>query len=81
MAIEIAWCWVRYQPQSALRQWSRHRFGHGNSRLRRLGIVAVARKLLVQLWQYLTTGALPEGAETVSWRIKLTGRRRVPLGV
>jgi transposase len=78
MAIEIAWCWVRYQPHSALSQWYRQRFGHGNSRLRRLGIVAVARKLLVQLWQYLQTGALPEGAETISWRVKMTGRRRVP---
>lgn len=78
MAIEIAWCWVRYQPQSALSQWYQHRFGHGNSRLRRLGIVAVARKLLVQLWQYLKTGAVPEGAETVPWRVKMTGRRRVP---
>jgi transposase len=81
MAIEIAWGWVRYQPQSALSQWYRQRFGHGNSRLRRIGIVALARKLLVQLWRYLKTGALPEGAETISWRIKMTGRRREPLGV
>jgi transposase len=79
MAIEIAWCWVRYQPHSALSQWYRQRFGQGNSRLRRIGIVAVARKLLVQLWQYLKTGALPEGAETISWRVKMTGRRRVPV--
>jgi transposase len=48
MAIEIAWCWVRYQPQSALSQGYRHRCGHGKSRRRRLGIVAVARKLFVQ---------------------------------
>ena len=80
MAIEIAWCWVRYQPHSALRQWYRQRFAHGNSRLRRLGIVALARKLLVQLWHYLKTGAVPEGAETISWRVKMTGRRRVPAG-
>jgi transposase len=78
LALEIAWCWVRYQPHSALSQWYRQRFGHGQSRLRRLGIVAVARKLLGQLWQYLKTGALPEGAETISWRVKMTGRRRVP---
>jgi transposase len=81
MAIEIAWCGVRYQPQRALSQWYRQRFGHGTSRLRRIGIVAVTRKLLVQLWQYLKTGALPEGAETISWRVKMTGRRRVPRGV
>jgi transposase len=78
MAIEIAWCWVRYQPHSALSQWYRQRFGPGNSRLRRIGIVALARKLFVQLWRYLKTGALPEGAETTSWRAKMTGRRRVP---
>jgi transposase len=81
MAIEIAWCWVRYQPHSALSQWYRQRFGQGNSRLRRIGMVAVARKLLVQLWQYLKTGALPEGAETISWRVKMTGRRRVPVRI
>ena len=75
MAIEMAWCWVRYQPHSALSQWYRQRFAHGNSRLRRLGIVALARKLLVQLWHYLKTGAVPEGAETLSWRVKMTGRR------
>ena len=81
MAIEIAWCWVRYQPHSALSQWYPQRFSHGNSRLRRIGIVALARKLLVQLWQYLKTGAIPEGAETISWRVKMTGRRRVQLGL
>jgi transposase len=48
MAIAMAWCWVRYQPQSALSQGYRHRCGHGKSRRRRLGIVAVARKLFVQ---------------------------------
>jgi transposase len=81
MAIEIAWCGVRYQPHSALSPWYRQRFGHGNSRLRRIGTVAVARKLFVQLGPYLKTGALPEGAETISWRGKMTGRRRVQLGV
>jgi transposase len=76
MAIEIAWCWVRYQPHRALSQWYRQRFGPGHSRLRRIGIVALARKLLVQLWRYLKTGALPAGAETISWRAKMTGRIR-----
>jgi len=66
MAIEIAWGWLRYQPESALTRWFEEKYGHGTSRMRRVGIVAVARKLLVQLWRYLETGALPEGAITQS---------------
>ena len=64
MAIEIAWCWLRFQPDSALSRWYEERFAHGSSRLRRIGIVAVARKLLIELWRYLETGVLPEGAVT-----------------
>lgn len=63
MAIEIAWGWLRFQPRSALTRWYQERFGGGSSRIRRIGIVALARKLLIALWQYLETGALPEGAE------------------
>jgi transposase len=62
MAIEIAWGWLRFQPESALTQWYQTRFGHGSSRLRRIGIVALARKLLIALWRYLETGVVPEGA-------------------
>lgn len=62
MAIEIAWGWLRFQPDSALTQWYQERFGHGSSRLRRIGIVALARKLLIALWRFLETGAVPEGA-------------------
>lgn len=62
MAIEIAWAWLRYQPTSALACWYHTRFGHGSSRLRRIGIVALARKLLIDLWRYLETGVVPEGA-------------------
>jgi transposase len=62
VAVEIAWSWLRYQPNSKLSRWYQQRFGKGNSRLRRIGIVALARKLLVELWRYLETGALPEGA-------------------
>jgi transposase len=62
MAIEIAWAWLRYQPTSALARWYEERFGQGSSRLRRIGIVALARKLLIALWRYLETGAVPEGA-------------------
>ena len=61
LAIELAWSWVRRQPGSALTQWYHRRF-RGSPRLRRIGIVAVARKLLIALWRYLETGVLPEGA-------------------
>lgn len=62
MAIEIAWGWLRYQPESKLTKWYEQRFARGSSRVRRIGIVAVARKLLIELWRYLETGAIPEGA-------------------
>ena len=63
MAIQIAWAWLRWQPQSKLSRWYEERFGNGSPRLRRIGIVALARKLLVDLWRYLEDGVVPEGAE------------------
>ena len=62
MTTELAWRWLRYQPESALSGWFRERFGSGGKRLRRIGIVAVARKLLIALWRFLKSGVLPEGA-------------------
>jgi transposase len=62
MAMEIAWAWRRFQPDSSLSQWYERRFGAGSARLRKLGIVALARKLLIALWRFLKTGVLPEGA-------------------
>ena len=62
LAIELAWSWLRRQPRSALSVWYRRRFGAGGARLRRIGIVALARKLLIALWRYLETGQVPEGA-------------------
>jgi transposase len=62
MAIEIAWCWLRFQPDSQLSHWYQERFAQGGSRARRIGIVALARRLLVDLWQYLEKGEIPEGA-------------------
>jgi transposase len=62
MAIEMAWGWRRFQPASALTQWSQQRFGHGSSRLRRIGRVALARKLLIALGRFVETGVLPDGA-------------------
>jgi transposase len=63
LAIEIAWIWLRNQPSSQLSLWYQSRFGKGSSRMRRIGIVAVARKLLIALWRYLEYGIVPEGAQ------------------
>jgi len=61
ISIQLAWSWVHWQPHSALTRWYRERFGTGK-RARRIGIVAVARKLLIALWRYATTGVVPSGA-------------------
>lgn len=63
MAIQIAWGWLRHQPESSLSCWYQKRFAHGSKRLRKIGIVALARRLLIDLWRYLETGLVPEGAE------------------
>ena len=62
LAIEIAWGWLRYQPESKLSRWYQERYGHGSPRLKKIGIVALARKLLIELWKYLETGEPPAGA-------------------
>ena len=62
VAVEIAWAWVRYQPTSALTQWYHRRFGRGGAVTRRIGIVALARRVIIALWRYLETGVVPEGA-------------------
>lgn len=62
MAIEIAWIWLRYQPHSELSRWYQRRFAKGSKRLHKIGIVALARKLLIALWRYLEFGTLPAGA-------------------
>jgi transposase len=81
MAVEIAWCWLRYQPASSLSQWYQKRFAQGSSRQRRIGIVALARKLLVALWRFLETGQVPDGAETVAWKEGLrTGPAEAAVG-
>lgn len=63
--IELAWSWLRFQPESALSKWFEKRFAHGSKRMRRTGIVALARKLLVALWKYVEYGEVPEGAIVV----------------
>ena len=62
LAINTAWAWLRFQPQSALAQWYQQKFGAGTGRTRKIGIVALARKLLIAFWRYLETGEVPEGA-------------------
>jgi transposase len=66
MMIELSWGWLRYQPESELSRWYQRRFAAGNTRTRKVGIVALARKLLVALWKYLETGEVPAGAEVVA---------------
>jgi transposase len=66
MIVEIAWLWLRFQPKSALTQWYQARFARGGLRMRRIGIVALARKLLIALWRYLEDGVLPQGARLIA---------------
>ncbi|HET6928179.1 MAG TPA: IS110 family transposase [Hyphomicrobiaceae bacterium] len=61
-AVELAWLWLQHQPHSALCRWFRQRTANASKRIRRIAIVALARKLMVALWRYLTTGLIPEGA-------------------
>jgi len=63
MSIQVAWGWLRWQPDSALTQWFQHRFGKAGGRSRRIGIVAVARKLMIALWRFVEDGVIPEGAQ------------------
>jgi len=63
LLIEIAWAWLRFQPNSELSQWYNKRFAKGGKRMRRIGIVAMARRLVVDLWRYLEQGVLPRGAQ------------------
>ena len=60
--IELAWFWLRHQPGSALSRWFQARVGAAKGRVRRIAIVALARKRLVALWRYVTQGVVPEGA-------------------
>lgn len=61
-AVELAWLWRRHQPDSKLSQWFAARTANAGKRARRIAIIALARKLIVALWRYLTTGLVPEGA-------------------
>jgi transposase len=75
MLVELAWCWLRWQPESALSQWYARRFGTGKGAARKIGIVALARKLFIALWKYLERGEIPAGAKLVDWRSKFTSHK------
>ena len=62
LSVEIAWCWLRYQPYSKLSRWFKERFDESGKRMRRVGLVALARRLLIALWRYLKYGIVPDGA-------------------
>jgi transposase len=62
LLVELAWCWLRLQPSSALTEWFNRRFAGGGKRMRRVGIVALARRLAIALWRYLQYGEIPAGA-------------------
>jgi transposase len=62
LMIQLAWLWLRYQPGSKHSRWFQERFGGGSKRQRRIGIVALARRLLIDLWRFVESGMVPEGA-------------------
>jgi transposase len=62
LLVELAWAWLRLQADSALTQWFNRRFAAGGKRMRRVGIVALARRLAIALWRYLQHGEIPAGA-------------------
>jgi transposase len=76
LIVEAAWLWLRWQPGSALSQWYARRFGAGGRRARKVGIVALARKLLIALWRYLERGEPPAGAVEKDWRLLVDSTAR-----
>ena len=60
--VQLSWLWLRYQPESSLARWFRNRVGELQGRTRRIAIIAMARKLLIAIWRFITVGAVPEGA-------------------
>jgi transposase len=62
LMVEISWCWLRHQPDSKLSKWFMQRFGNSGTRMRRVGIVALARRLLIDLWRLVEFGVVPDGA-------------------
>jgi transposase len=77
LAVELAWLWLRHQPESELAKWFCQKFGQGK-RQRKVGIVALARKLLIALWKWITQGEVPKDARLVPWQDKLRLDRKKP---
>jgi len=74
LLVELAWGWLRWQPDSELSRWYERRFAYHGKRARKVGIVALARKLLIALWKYLEHGEVPAGARLASWRAKVNAK-------
>jgi transposase len=74
LMVELAWGWLHWHPDRQLSRWYQERFEHGRARLRKLGIVALARKLRVAWWRLVAHGELPQGAVLADWYRKVTGR-------
>ncbi|MCI0356062.1 MAG: IS110 family transposase [Acidobacteria bacterium] len=74
MMVELAWGWLRWQPDSELSRWYARRFADHGKRARKVGIVALARKLLIALWRYVEQGEVPAGARRASWRAKVKAK-------
>jgi transposase len=73
MIVEIAWVWLQWQPNSALSQWFKKKYVQAGRTIRKKGIVALARKLLIALWRWVEFDIKPEGAIEVSWESKVKG--------
>ena len=74
MLVELAWGWLRWQPNSALSLWYERRFARNGKRARKVGVVALARRLLIALWRYVEHGKLPAGARLTGWRAKVNAK-------
>jgi transposase len=74
MMVELAWGWLRWQPHSELSRWYERRFASHGKRARKVGVVALARKLLIALWRYVEQGEVPSGARLASWRAKVNAK-------
>jgi len=74
MMVELAWGWLRWQPDSELSRWYARRFAHHGKRARKVGVVALARKLLIALWRYVEQGEAPAGARLTNWRAKVNAK-------
>jgi len=74
MMVELAWGWLRWQPDSELSRWYARRFAYHGKRARKVGVVALARRLLIALWKYVEQGEVPAGARRTSWRAKVNAK-------